>query len=45
MLSDGWLYASWVVGASRVRDVDPRWPSPGGVTFGRTTVTYHAGRA
>ncbi|MBC7308409.1 MAG: SRPBCC family protein [Actinomycetales bacterium] len=29
VLSDGWLYASWVVGASRVRDVDPRWPSPG----------------
>ena len=23
VLSDGWLYASWVVGASRVRDVSP----------------------
>jgi hypothetical protein len=29
VLSDGWLYASWVVGASRVRDVDPGWPSAG----------------
>lgn len=29
VLSDGWLYASWVVGASRVRDVDADWPSPG----------------
>ena len=29
VLSDGWLYASWVVGASRVRDVDPGWPATG----------------
>ena len=29
VLADGWLYASWVVGASRVRDVDETWPSPG----------------
>ena len=29
VLADGWLYASWVVGASRIRDVDATWPSPG----------------
>ena len=29
VLADGWLYANWVVGASRVREVDPGWPSPG----------------
>lgn len=29
VLSDGWLYASWVVGASRIRDVDPQWPNAG----------------
>jgi short-subunit dehydrogenase/uncharacterized protein YndB with AHSA1/START domain len=29
VLADGWLYASWVVGASRVRDVDQTWPSAG----------------
>jgi hypothetical protein len=29
VLSDGWTYASWVVGTSRVRDVDPSWPQPG----------------
>ncbi len=29
VLSDGWLYANWVVGASRVRAVDPSWPTPG----------------
>lgn len=29
VLSDGWLYASWVVGASRIRAVDPHWPSAG----------------
>lgn len=28
-LSDGWLYATWVVGASRVREVDPSWPAVG----------------
>lgn len=27
VLSDGWLYASWVVGASRIRDVDADWPA------------------
>jgi len=29
VLSDGWTYASWVVGTSRVRAVDPDWPQPG----------------
>ncbi|MCW2492981.1 MAG: hypothetical protein QOH56_4170 [Pseudonocardiales bacterium] len=29
VLSDGWLYASWVVGASRIREVDDRWPAAG----------------
>lgn len=29
VLSNGWLYSSWVVGTSRIRDVDPEWPSAG----------------
>lgn len=29
VLSDGWSYATWVVGASRIRAVDPAWPSEG----------------
>jgi hypothetical protein len=29
VLRNGWLYASWVVGASRIRGVDARWPSAG----------------
>ena len=29
VLSDGWLYPLWVVGASRMRDVDPDWPAVG----------------
>lgn len=29
VLADGWLYPAWVVGASRMRDVDPEWPEPG----------------
>lgn len=29
VLSDGWLYPSWVVGASRMRAVDPHWPQVG----------------
>ncbi|MGX1703555.1 SRPBCC family protein [Microbacterium sp. NPDC055357] len=29
VLSNGWLYPSWVVGASRMRDVDATWPQPG----------------
>lgn len=28
VLADGWLYGLWVVGASRIRDVDRSWPSP-----------------
>lgn len=26
VLADGWLYPLWVVGASRMRDVDDDWP-------------------
>jgi uncharacterized protein YndB with AHSA1/START domain len=29
VLSDGWNFAAWVVGASRIRDVQGDWPSPG----------------
>ena len=29
VLSDGWLYALWVVGAARMRDVDEGWPAVG----------------
>ncbi|MDQ7905569.1 SRPBCC family protein [Phytohabitans sp. ZYX-F-186] len=29
VLADGWSYASWVVGASHIRDVDAGWPSLG----------------
>ena len=29
MLSDGWLYPVWVVGATRMRDVDDHWPAVG----------------
>ncbi len=29
VLADGWLYPSWVVGASRMREVDAEWPLPG----------------
>ncbi len=29
ILGNGWIYAGWVVGASRVRAVDPHWPDPG----------------
>ena len=29
VLSDGWSYATWVVGAARIRDVDPGWPAVG----------------
>lgn len=29
VLADGWLYSSWVVGASRVRAVDLTWPAVG----------------
>lgn len=29
VLSDGWLYPSWVVGASRMREVEGHWPAVG----------------
>lgn len=29
VLSDGWLYALFVVGASRMREVDDTWPATG----------------
>lgn len=29
VLSEGWIFPSWVVGASRVRAVDPEWPGVG----------------
>ncbi|WP_245981568.1 SRPBCC family protein [Frondihabitans australicus] len=28
MLAYGWLFPSWVVGASRIREVDAAWPAP-----------------
>jgi uncharacterized protein YndB with AHSA1/START domain len=31
VLADGWLYPSWVVGASRMRAVDDTWPTLGAV--------------
>ncbi|MFC9772356.1 MULTISPECIES: SRPBCC domain-containing protein [unclassified Pseudarthrobacter] len=29
VIADGWLYSGWVVGASRIRDVDADWPQVG----------------
>jgi hypothetical protein len=29
VIADGWTYAQWVVGNSRMRAVDPEWPTPG----------------
>lgn len=29
VLADGWLYPTWVVGASRMRQVDDTWPAAG----------------
>jgi hypothetical protein len=29
VLDDGWLYPLWVVGASRMREVDDAWPAVG----------------
>lgn len=29
ILADGWLYPLWVVGASRMREVDEHWPEVG----------------
>ncbi len=37
ILRDGWSYAAWVVGASRIRSVDARWPEPG------STIHHSAG--
>ena len=28
-LADGWTYSQWVVGNSRMRAVDAKWPAPG----------------
>ena len=29
VLADGWLYPLWVVGATRMREVEPDWPAAG----------------
>ncbi len=29
VLPDPWAYPKWVVGAKRIRHVDPEWPAPG----------------
>src|SRR4029078_6425420 len=29
VLADGWLYPVWVVGATRLRDVEDAWPTRG----------------
>ena len=29
VMADGWTYSQWVVGNSRMRAVDPNWPSVG----------------
>ena len=29
VLADGWAYAGWVVGTSRIRAVSAHWPAPG----------------
>ena len=29
VLADGWSFASWVVGAARIREVDDTWPQAG----------------
>jgi hypothetical protein len=29
VLADGWVYPTWVVGATRMRRVDGHWPQPG----------------
>lgn len=29
VLADGWSYATWVVGAARIRAVEPGWPQVG----------------
>ena len=37
ILQDGWSYAAWVVGASRIRSVDADWPRAG------STIHHSAG--
>jgi hypothetical protein len=37
ILEDGWSYAAWVVGASRIRSVDRHWPQAG------STIHHSAG--
>jgi len=29
VLADGWTYSAWVVGNTRIREVDPGWPAEG----------------
>jgi hypothetical protein len=29
VLANGWVYPTWVVGASRMREVEPSWPATG----------------
>jgi hypothetical protein len=29
VFTDGWSFATWVVGAARIREVDKNWPEPG----------------
>ena len=29
VLANGWVYPTWVVGASRMREVEPAWPATG----------------
>lgn len=36
VLSNGWSYSDWVVGAAHVRAVDERWPQPGAVIHHET---------
>lgn len=33
VLADGWLYPLWVVGATRMREVEPSWPEAGSRIF------------
>ena len=47
VLADGRRYAEWVVGAKRIRDVDPSWPKPGSrfhhvVGFGPVEIKDHS---
>lgn len=47
VLADGRRYAEWVVGAKRIRGVDPSWPEPGSrfhhvVGFGPVEIKDHS---